>query len=279
VGDNSTKIATTAFITTALSTYTSGRVALTANTTYFVLTTGSDSNTGLVNTAGGAFLTIGKALAVASAIDCGPWQLTIQVGAGTFTTPLSLPNTLGALTPILTGIGSTTIISTSTASTPSIVNDGSTPWIVNSMKIVNSGGPSGYLLATKNGGAIKTQSVEFGAAGDAHVFVAGFSSLTFSGNYTISGSSGTAHVVVNGTVTYGPGITVTLTGTPSFAAAFVIASNLGLIFANALTTFSGAATGPRYLAVNNGVIFTAGGGASYFPGSSVGSVSVGGVYA
>jgi hypothetical protein len=43
-------------------------------------------------------------------------------------------------------------------------------------------------------------------------------------------------------------------------------------------TYSGAATGSRYGAALNGVIQTNGGGATYFPGNSAGSTSVGGQY-
>jgi hypothetical protein len=45
-GDNSTNIATTAFITTALSSFTVGRPLASGHTTWYVAKTGSDSNTG-----------------------------------------------------------------------------------------------------------------------------------------------------------------------------------------------------------------------------------------
>lgn len=44
-------------------------------------------------------------------------------------------------------------------------------------------------------------------------------------------------------------------------------------------TFSGTgATGTRYVAGANAVIYTAGGGASYLPGNAGGSVETGGQY-
>ena len=61
------------------------REVLTANRTYYVRTDGSDSNDGLANTAGGAFLTIQKAINIVSALDIGTYTVTMQVGAGTYT--------------------------------------------------------------------------------------------------------------------------------------------------------------------------------------------------
>lgn len=253
------------------------REVLTGARTYFVRSDGSDSNTGLVDSSGGGFLTIGKALTVAAGLDCASFQLTITVDAATWTVPISLPKVLGSLTPILTGVGSTTILSTSTASTYSIVNDGAGTWQVNNMKITNSGANGGCMVA-KNGGVIKTQGVEFGACNDIQMWAGSISSIQTTGNYTISGGASTAHMLSNGTLVVLTSSTITITGTPAFGAFFAAATNDGFIDARALT-FSGSATGTRYLAVNNGVINTNGGGATYFPGNGAGSVSTGGVYA
>lgn len=62
----------------------SGRPLMRAARNYFVRTDGSDSNTGLVNTAGGAFLTIQKAVNVALTLDLNSFALTINVATGTY---------------------------------------------------------------------------------------------------------------------------------------------------------------------------------------------------
>jgi hypothetical protein len=71
--------------------------------------------------------------------------------------------------------------------------------------------------------------------------------------------------------------TITITGTPAFTGEFALARRVAAIQCNG-NTFSGSATGVRYLADNNGVIFTNGGGATYLPGDSAGSTASGGQY-
>ena len=72
-----------------------GREVLTANRTYYVATTGSDSNDGL--TVGNPFLTIQKALDVAATIDLAGFAVTVDVADGTYTTSqaITVPFILG----------------------------------------------------------------------------------------------------------------------------------------------------------------------------------------
>lgn len=65
------------------------REKLTANRTYYVRTDGSDSNDGLTNSSGGAFLTISKAITVCKSLDFAGYTVTIQVGSGTFSETVS----------------------------------------------------------------------------------------------------------------------------------------------------------------------------------------------
>ena len=62
---------------------------------------------------------------------------------------------------------------------------------------------------------------------------------------------------------------VTLIGTPSFATnGFAVAQGNGMLIYT--TSFSGAATGPRFTNINRGQIYTNGGGINYFPGNAAG---------
>lgn len=246
-----------------------GRLTLSADTTYYVRTDGSDSNTGLADTAGGAFATIAKALAVASALDTANFQLTIQVDAGTWTIAVSLPRMVGGKLPILAGVGSTTIISTATDG--AIVNDGATPWVVKNLKIASSVGSG---LTARNGGVISFSGIEFGSCVSYQIVAFNFSAITCTGNYSISGGA-VNHIEASGYVDVSL-VTVTLTGTPAFSGSFIDAfsgrtRNVGL-------TFSGSATGVRYSVEATGVINTNGGGANYFPGNAGGTNDGTGVY-
>src|SRR5688572_14985126 len=70
---------------TTLEDNPSGRELITANRTYYVRTDGSNSNDGLTNTSGGAFLTIAKAIEVIATLDLSVFNVTIQLGnAGTY---------------------------------------------------------------------------------------------------------------------------------------------------------------------------------------------------
>ena len=96
-GDNSTKAASTAYVDRTT------REVLSANRTYYVRTDGSDSNNGLANTSGGAFLTIQKAINTASGLDLSIYDVSILVPAGTWTENLVLKSLVGAGRVTLTG--------------------------------------------------------------------------------------------------------------------------------------------------------------------------------
>lgn len=70
--------------------------ATSADVTYYVRTDGSDANTGLVNTAGGAYKTITKAISMVPQID--NHQVTINVAAGTYAEDVVISDFTGRLT-------------------------------------------------------------------------------------------------------------------------------------------------------------------------------------
>lgn len=247
------------------------RVQLTANTTFFVRSDGNDANTGLANTAGGAFLTLQRASNVlANFYDFAGFQSSVTVGAGTFAGADFNP-CVGQISPILVvGQGSTTIFNTQLN-----VNKGGNASFAS---LKTSGGANGIV---SSGTATLAAGLEFGAtlAGGAQIYANG-GTINVTNSYTISGGAAAHYQCFNGAITIAGGITVTLTGTPAFTSAFAASAqlaNLTFTTSGGLATFSGSATGPRYTANNLGLI-SSGGGATFLPGNSAGSVANGGVY-
>jgi hypothetical protein len=257
------------------------REVLTADRTYYVRTDGSDSNNGLANTAGGAFLTIQKAAnVICKTLDCAGFAITIQVADGTYTGgaifngPTPNSNQFGIFL-----IGNTTtpancVISTTASDAISAQNG---------VRVR----PSGFKLqTTTSGNCINANfnatiemggNMDFGSCADSH-FNAGVNSSIFSTfNYTISGGA-TSHwhgsaeggEIVNGSQT------ITLTGTPAFSAYFC-GTNKGSVVCGGVT-FSGSATGTRFVCHVNGTIDAVGQSKTFLPGSAAGICDNGGVY-
>lgn len=259
------------------------REKLTANRTYYVRTDGSDSNTGLANTSGGAFLTIAKAVSTIAALDQGGFNITIQVGAGTYSAGIAVDG-------IQTGQGGGTITFVGDATTPTnvvlstsssnavVASNGARIQVSGFSLVCNSGGAS-CIYAAAGSRITISGKMDFGAAALAHIYVEpGARVNSISVDYAISGGA-VVHWYSIGT---GAQIsiqvaTITLTGTPAFSGAFAISSGLAHQLINA-NTFSGSATGSRYTVALNAVIDSNGGGANYLPGNAAGSTGTGGQY-
>jgi hypothetical protein len=101
--------------------------------------------------------------------------------------------------------------------------------------------------------------------------------LVATGSYAISGG-GLGHVLAaSGGFVFTERLTVTLTGTPAFSAAYANALSLGGYIAD-IMTFSGSATGKRYNVALNAIINTTTASATYFPGNASGTSATGGQY-
>jgi hypothetical protein len=249
------------------------RELITAARTYYVRADGSDSNTGLVDNAGGAFLTIQKLIDTISNIDMGPYQVTGQVRSGTYTAGNSLKTWTGSLPPIIIGDETTpsnVIVHPTGASC--FLNDGAHPWHIRGFQLDST--TSGSQLRITNGGVIYFKSCDFAASAGNHIFAdGGGSSVVATGNYSISGSPGGdgIHILIaDGASGKTEGATVTVTNTPNWAGAYASVSRNGSYRAVSMA-FVGSATGARRAVSSGGVIYTGGGGDSYFPGNSTGT--------
>lgn len=272
-------LGTTALVFTEFS---SGRELLTAARTYYVRSDGSDSNSGLVDSSGGAFLTIQKAIdTIIANLDTAGHTVTIQVGDGTYTGNVSFSKEwVGAGPIILTGANTTGAI-LSPASGLTVAFSGIIPSSVTLQKIKLVNNNSSVCIShSAVGQVILGASVEFGVAtGGYHIrLLTPGSFLLAASGYTISGGAFThMYVGVGGAYMQVEGSTVTLTGTPAFSGQFLWMPAGGN--ARITTTFSGSATGARYSLANNAVATGNSVGTTYLPGNAAGSATTGAQYA
>lgn len=256
------------------------REELLADRTYYVATTGSDvANDGL--SVGSPFLTVQKVFDVVQRLDFNSRVVTIRVAAGTYADRAQLTSAIpGQLSPdklILVGDESTpsnVVFSYSGAAVSTILAQFGAMLSVRGIKF---SGATNYALLAYRVGYIDFQNCEFGAA-TYQLYAGEGGSIRATGNYAITAGGG-AHMRADmGGRLRIVGITATLTGTPAFSTAFAQATHVGIIVANG-NTYTGSATGSRYVSDLNSAINTVGGGASYFPGNSAGSTATGGQYA
>ena len=251
------------------------REQLAANRIYYVRTDGSNSNNGLVNSGGGAFLTIQKAIDTVAALDLSIFNVTIQVADGTYA---------GAIVVSGPWIGSGTVTLQGNTSTPAnaLLSTGASDAItvfsgatltITGFRLTNSGS---FLLHASSG-SIRYSLLTFGSCGSQQVRATDGGRITAIGNCAIDGGASNHWSAVGNSGIRVQSRTITLTGTPAFSAAFANADLGSTVLVNG-NTFSGAATGSRYSATNNAVISSAGAGATYLPGNAAGSTGTGGQY-
>jgi hypothetical protein len=253
------------------------REVLAGARTYYVRTDGSDSNTGLVDSAGGAFLTLQKAWdTIAENLDLNGNVVTVQVGDGTYTAGVS------ATAPV---VGMGMVIFLGDVATPGDVLVSVTGgncfsslyesrFRVRGMEMRTT--TSGNCLVATFGGQIYFDSVIFGDCAGSHMEAYAAGIIYGDDDYTINGDAlQHLHAYSLGWINLFS-LTATVSGTPAFSNFFAGAAIANINCAG--VTFSGAATGVRYLSHKNAQIETNGGGASFFPGNSAGSTASGGLY-
>lgn len=252
------------------------REILTANRTYYVRTDGNNSNTGLANTAAGAFLTIQKAIDVAASIDCSIYNITIQVADGTY-----VSNTITCKNII--GSGDVTIVGNTSNPDNCIIDGGfsktspGTKYLIQGFKLIKSSGNHVIAINATNSAQLVVGYINFGVGFTHHIYSTASASVLIFTNYTISGSAANHIFCSNGaSVSIEGNKAITLVGSLTFNI-FCFCLITG-IFIGSGNTFTGTCTGTRYVADSNAVIYTSGGGANYFPGSTDGTTATGGLY-
>ena len=229
-----------------------------------------------MDSAGGAFLTLQKAVASIQALDRSTYDVSVTIGAGTFTGAASFAGVgPGTGNIYFAGAGATTIISTTNANCFTATKGAE--FTVSQMKLQTTTG--GNCLGATGGSITVGAGIEFGScAGTAHCYVDGNGKIALTANYTISGNAGYAHLFCdNGLIYPGSSLTVTASGTRAFST-FIVSTYTGVMI-SITNTYSGTFTGKRYEISLNGAVQTYGGGANYFPGNAAGTTATGGQYA
>ncbi len=226
---------------------------------FYVRTDGSDANTGIANTAGGAFLTIQHAINVAASYDyVGVYSVVIDVQAGSFTeATFILPETLGiniaaARAKILfqgsasNTVVTDTIIARGTGSTWQIA--GGATWQIGRFKTDNG---ANLLILGAN-------AATFDGSHD-EAFFADNESLIETESFTIAGSTGARFIGIEKSSTFfiDEAQTYTFVGTPDFGGIFAELSFRSKFIANSVT-FTGAiiAGTKKFNMSNDSAIFT-----------------------
>lgn len=237
----------------ALKAFVGSVELLTADRNYYVRTDGNDSNTGLVNTSGGAFLTINRAIAATAALFQGAYTVTINIADGTY------PVIVGAASaPKYKIVGN--VVNPENVILPRINVERADVEIAGVTLTVGvdiSTGAKVYMhdcrtarIATFLNAACFAQNIKVLAGSDVFARADYFSMLEL----------------------YAVDIPTSVSFSGSFAAAT----------AGARVEFddqpTGTATGKRYEVTGNGFIETYGGGANFLPGSVAGTTATGGQY-
>lgn len=249
------------------------RTKLAANTNFYVRSDGSNANSGLVNSAAGAWLTVQYAVDfIRTNYDLAGFTATINIGAGSF-------GGVTARGPFLGG-GGTGVYG---SSTPSVIllGNGAGSTILTDCQVTDGAfiqfqnmslrGTS-RALQVFNSGQASINTVTFDSTpGTFHLEVYATGILTINGPVTFAGSAQAWLSCGANAVTICLSQTLTFTGTPAW-------SNAGIFllggFANfASCTVVGSATGQRYSSTYNGLLNLQG---TVPPGSASGTTSNGG---
>jgi hypothetical protein len=257
-----------------------GRIKLLAAANVYVNgSTGNDS-TG-AGTLALPWATIEHAVnVIRTGYDLAGQTMTINVAAGSYTAGAALGGPVvgafGTGSLVIQGAGSgSTTISVSAANCFTATRGAG--YTINGFTLVATGsGTTGNCVIAQSGGNITIGTdIIFGSAGTAHI-AAQTGGLVDATSYTIGAGAAAHWDEAKGTIVVQGGA-ITLAGTPNFTGAFAVGQYGGLMEV-AGETFTGAATGVRYLLTLNSVIYTAGGGGSYLPGNAGGSTATGAQY-
>lgn len=261
------------------------RLQLSADLSYYVRLDGADTNTGLVNSAAGAFRTVQKAIDVATTWDVNGKTITIFVGVGTFNESMTLKPYVGGGTILIRGINNdqtSTVFSTTTTNIRG-VNTNYSHFRFTNFTLTNTGSSSYGILLEGGKNFVSYTELNFGAMGRSNIYVSDGSFLDArNAIYTVSGSvangwhlevadQGNAIIVA---------VTLTFSGTITFTSggfARVYRQGYARIYSDTFVN-SASVVGQKFYCDTGGGIFVNGAGISYLPGNAAGVTTTPGWY-
>lgn len=139
------------------------REVLTAGRDYYVRSDGNDSNTGLANTAAGAFLTLQAAVNACTRIDVNGYNVNINITVAGSYAGATLKNVVGSPggPSTLNIIGDINTPSNIVITSTLVLDSITSPWTIDGM-LLNA--PGSYLISCNRGSTIFIGRVELGVA-------------------------------------------------------------------------------------------------------------------
>lgn len=254
------------------------REKLTASRTYYVRTDGNDANDGLADTAAGAFLTMQKAADTIAALDISIYPVSVQVTAGVFESAV-YRDPVGSGNINVFGQGDTTIFRRTATSGSAISFAGdSKKWRFNNLQYEAPNGAAANGVTVTGNQQTLINNCTSGVCTGFQLNVAGSGVITINGTHTIKGNA-QAHWLCSYKGELVGAANVILVGSIAFSQAFAICQMQALIRMGAIT-FTGSATGQRFIVGTQAQINVNGAGLTYLPGSTSGSIdtATGGLY-
>jgi hypothetical protein len=251
------------------------REQLTGARTYYVRADGSDSNTGLVNSAGGAFLTLQKAFDTLAVLDFATYAVTISIGAGTFTGGHLIGPLLGESEPLDgvviqgAGVGSTIIAVEEVGYYCSIYANGYTVTI-NDLTFTGSViGNCNIVWAASRGTTITLEDIGYSAMNNDNLLYAlGPSLIIHIGTANISGTVGTICYGDQGTQIYFYAH-VTFTSAPTVSREALFMRNGAILWLPASTT--NTISGKKFTIAEFADLIVTSGDVANLPGTTLGT--------
>lgn len=254
-----------------------------AGVTLYVRLDGNDANDGSLNTAAGAFRTVGAAMAFAQRYGGAGKPITIRLGqTGEYLAPQSFPP--GSRFKIMGnggGASSSGYVLINTDMPRGLVTGSQMVIELADLTLKNS--QVGYYTLRADSGAsvILSGTVVLDATINTARPLCGTTNggvIRMLGTVTVASSGASALHADAGNIAIENNAIINFQALPVYSDATAVAQNGGSIVLGSGATRNGGSTGKRYRSDLNGVINTNGGGINFFPGDVAGTTANGGVY-